>query len=147
MLTAGIYNFFVVVTWESCHEGLYPRNCNTNMCFLWQYFLYVGFKILIKKILNYNLVSSGHIVIIFITISVNNFIFLCATSFAVLWIVYCFIFLLIILFRYACYTTRIPEMLGHFFFLHLNKKLKDFQITLANVLFTIEHREHKCLSR
>ncbi len=43
-------------------------------------------------------------------------------------------------------TTRIPEMLGHF--LNLNKiKLKDFQITYAYILFTIEHREHnKCLN-
>ncbi len=30
-------------------------------------------------------------------------------------------------------------------FLYLNK-LKDFQITWANVLFTIEHREHQCLN-
>ncbi len=42
------------------------------------------------------------------------------------------------------YTTRIPEMLWHFFFIKL--KLKDFQITWANNLFTIEHREHKCLN-
>ncbi len=43
-------------------------------------------------------------------------------------------------------TTQIPEMLGHFF--NLNKmKTKDFQITWANILFTVEHREHnKCLN-
>ncbi len=37
-------------------------------------------------------------------------------------------------------------MLGHF--LNLNKmKTKDFQITWATILFTIEHREHnKCLN-
>ncbi len=37
-------------------------------------------------------------------------------------------------------------MLGRF--LNLNKmKLKDFQITWANIVFTIEHREHiKCLN-
>ncbi len=36
-------------------------------------------------------------------------------------------------------------MLGRF--LNLNK-MKDFQITWANILFTIEHREHnKCLIR
>ncbi len=37
-------------------------------------------------------------------------------------------------------------MLGHF--KNFNKmKLKDFQITRANILFTIEHREHnKCLN-
>ncbi len=37
-------------------------------------------------------------------------------------------------------------MLGRF--LNLNKmKTKDFQITWANILFTIEHREHnKCLN-
>jgi len=33
--------------------------------------------------------------------------------------------------NYICYTTRIPEMLG-------------FQITLANILFTIKH--NKCLN-
>ncbi len=38
--------------------------------------------------------------------------------------------------------TQIPEMLGLFFFLY-KRKLKEFQITLANILFTIEHREHK----
>ncbi len=38
-------------------------------------------------------------------------------------------------------TTRIPEMLGHF--LNLNKmKTKKIQITWANIIFTIEHREH-----
>ncbi len=43
-------------------------------------------------------------------------------------------------------TTRILEMLGHF--LNLIKwKLKEFQIPWANILFTIEHREHnKCLN-
>ncbi len=36
-------------------------------------------------------------------------------------------------------------MLGRF--LNLNKmKLKDFQITWANILFTIEHRYNKCLN-
>ncbi len=36
-------------------------------------------------------------------------------------------------------TTQIPEMLGSFF--NLNKmKTKEFQITWANILFTIEHR-------
>ncbi len=37
-------------------------------------------------------------------------------------------------------------MLGRF--LNLNKmKTKDFQITWANILFTMEHREHnKCLN-
>ncbi len=45
-------------------------------------------------------------------------------------------------------TTRIPEMLGRFFFFFFIKwKLKDFKITWANILFTIEHREHnKCLN-
>ncbi len=39
-------------------------------------------------------------------------------------------------------TTRIAEMLGFLFF-----RLKDFQIILANILFTIEHGEHnKCLN-
>ncbi len=37
--------------------------------------------------------------------------------------------------------TRIPEMLGCFIFV-IKWKLKEFQITLANILFTIEHREH-----
>ncbi len=39
-------------------------------------------------------------------------------------------------------TTQIPEMLGRFFFFFLIKwKLKDFQITWANILFTIEQRK------
>ncbi len=33
-------------------------------------------------------------------------------------------------------------MLGHFFFFWIKWKLKDFQITWANILFTIEHREY-----
>ncbi len=38
-------------------------------------------------------------------------------------------------------------MLGRFFFMQLKLKLKDFQITWANILFTIEHREHnECLN-
>ncbi len=42
-------------------------------------------------------------------------------------------------------TTRIAEMLGFFFFYKM--KIKDFQIILANILFTIEHGEHnKCLN-
>ncbi len=46
----------------------------------------------------------------------------------------------------ALYTTRILEMLGRF--LNLNKmKTKRISITWANILFTIEHREHnKCLN-
>ncbi len=31
------------------------------------------------------------------------------------------------------------------FLIWIKWKLKDFQITWANILFTIEHREHKCL--
>ncbi len=43
-------------------------------------------------------------------------------------------------------TTRIPEMLGRFFKFEQNKN-KDFQITWASILFTIEHRDHnKCLN-
>ncbi len=39
-------------------------------------------------------------------------------------------------------------MLGRFLNLkwNLKWKLKDFQITWANILFIIEHREHKCLN-
>jgi len=37
-------------------------------------------------------------------------------------------------------TTWIPEMLGRFFKIWIKCKLKDFQITWANILFTIEHR-------
>ncbi len=38
-------------------------------------------------------------------------------------------------------------MLGLFLIL-IKWKLKDFQITWANIVFTIEHREHnKCLNR
>ncbi len=38
-------------------------------------------------------------------------------------------------------------MLGHYIFNFNKIKLKDFQITWANILSTIEHREHiKCLN-
>ncbi len=38
-------------------------------------------------------------------------------------------------------------MLGRFFNIWIKWKLKDFQITWANILSTIEHREHnKCLN-
>ncbi len=37
---------------------------------------------------------------------------------------------------------------GTLFFFFIKWKLKDFQITWANILFTTEHREHnKCLNR
>ncbi len=40
-------------------------------------------------------------------------------------------------------ATRIPEMLGRFFFVFFYKiKTKYFQVTWANILFTIEHIEH-----
>ncbi len=39
-------------------------------------------------------------------------------------------------------------MLGHFFFFLNKMKTKNFQITWANILFKIEHREqNKCLNR
>ncbi len=34
-------------------------------------------------------------------------------------------------------------MLGRFFFVWIKWKLKDFQITWANILFEIEYKEHK----
>ncbi len=40
-------------------------------------------------------------------------------------------------------------MLGRFFlffFIYIKWKLKDFQNTWANILFIIEHGEHKCLN-
>ncbi len=38
-------------------------------------------------------------------------------------------------------------MFDVFFLIWIKWKLKDFQITLANILFTMEHREHnKCLN-
>ncbi len=40
-------------------------------------------------------------------------------------------------------ATRISEMLGHFFYIWMKWKLKNFKITWANILFTIEHREHR----
>ncbi len=36
---------------------------------------------------------------------------------------------------------------GSFFYIWIKWILKDFQITWANILFTTEHREHKCLHR
>ncbi len=44
------------------------------------------------------------------------------------------------------YTTRIPKC-WDIFKIWIKWKLRDFQITWANILFTIEHREHKCLNR
>ncbi len=46
---------------------------------------------------------------------------------------------------FISHTTRILEMLGRFL-TWIKWKLKDFKITWANILFTIDHREHKCLN-
>ncbi len=47
--------------------------------------------------------------------------------------------------KYIISTTRIPELLG--VFLNLNKmKTKRISITCANILFTIDHRDNKCLN-
>ncbi len=43
-------------------------------------------------------------------------------------------------------ATRITEMLGRFFCFFIKWKLKELQITWANILFTKEHREHTCLT-
>ncbi len=52
---------------------------------------------------------------------------------------------MIFIFFQMC-TTRIPEMLGRYL-IWIKWKLKEFQITWANILFTIEHRWHnKCLN-
>ncbi len=50
-----------------------------------------------------------------------------------------FIYYYILLFIFAW-------MLEHFFFFFFFRKPKDFQVTWANILFSIEHRKHnKCL--